>query len=193
MDFLALAARAEAGLPSVRPPPDSQRVFLYTVPDPEGGPYTISRLREAASSAGVTLFREGRAPKGEARRFYVTEPVPQALRPWTSLKARLMENAWLRRKRLSDILIAAAAGAEARGRARAVALPDPAKDREAYTAACARLRAMPPARRADVALETRRVASLMPDGRVDGLRRALDVLGSVPTRVGHPSERQEGR
>jgi hypothetical protein len=193
MDSLALAARAEAGLPSTKLPAVGLRAFLHAVPDPEGGPYTVSRLREAASSAGVALFREGRAPKGEVRRFYVAEPVHEALLPWTGPEARRAEDAWRARRSASDLLVAAAAGAEVRGRGRAVALPDPAKDLEGYAAARARLLAMSPTDRADTALETRRAARLMPDGRAGGLRRTLDVLGQAPARASRPLERLEGR
>jgi hypothetical protein len=191
MDSLALAARAEAGLPLAKPPPAGLRAFLYAVPDPEGGPYTVSRLREAAVSAGVPLFREGRAPKGAVRRFFVAEPVHDALLPWTSPDARRAEDAWCARRRASDRLLAAAASAEVRGRARAVALPEPAKDPEGYAAARARLLSMSPADRADTARETRRAARLMPDERAGGLRRALDVLGQAPARMSRPLERQE--
>jgi hypothetical protein len=191
MDSLALAARAEAGLPAAKPPPAGLRAFLYAVPDPEGGPYTVSRLREAAVSAGVSLFREGRVPKGEVRRFFVAEPVHDALLPWTSPDARRAEDAWCARRRASDRLLAAAASAEVRGRARAVALPDPAKDPKGYAAARARLLSLSPADRADTARETRRVARLMSGERAGGLRRALDVLGQAPARGPRPLERQE--
>lgn len=193
MDALDTVARAEAGLPPVVPPPPSARAVLHAVPDPEGGPWTVSRLREAAAGAGVVLFREGRVPRGEPRRFYVAEPVAPALVPWTGPAARAAEEGWRSRKAASDLLLAAAAGAEVRGRGRAVALPDPAKDPEGFAAARARLAAMPPADRAETALETRRAARLLPEGRAGGLRRALEVLGQAPSRAARPQERPEGR
>jgi len=193
MDALAAAARAEAGLPPSSPPPPSARVPLHAVPDPEGGPYTVSRLRAAAADAGVALFREGRAPRGEPRRFYVAEPVAEALLPWTGPEARAAEEGWRSRRTASDVLLAAAAGAEIRGRGRAMALPDPAKDPEGYAAARTRLAAMAPADRAETALETRRAARQLPEGRAGGLRRALEVLGQAPVRAPRPQERPEGR
>jgi len=193
MDVLAAAARAEAGLPPSSPPPFSARVPLHAVPDPEGGPYTVSRLRAAAAAAGVALFREERTPRGEPRRFYVAEPVVEALLPWTRPEARTAEERWRSRRAASEVLLAAAAGAEIRGRGRAVALPDPAKDPEGYAAARARLAAMPPADRAATALETRRALRLLPEGRAGGLRRALEVLGQVPFRAPRLQEHPEGR
>ena len=189
MDALAAAARAEAGLPPAAPPPPAARVVLHAVPDPEGGPWTVSRLRKAAVEAGVMLFREGRVPRGELRRFYVAEPVAPELVPWTGPAARAAEEGWRSRKVASDVLLAAAASAEIRGRGRAVALPDPAKDPEGFAAGRARLAAMPPADRAETALKTRRAARLLPEGSAGGLRRALEVLGQVSSRAARPQER----
>jgi hypothetical protein len=193
MDIRAAAARAEVGLPPSFPPPPSARAPLHAVPDPEGGPYTVSRLRAAAAEAGVTLFREGRAPRGGLRRFYVAEPVAEALLPWTGPEARTAEERWRSRRAASEVLLAAAANAEIRGRGRAVALPDPAKDPEGYAAARARLVAMAPADRAETALETRRAAHLLPEERAGGLRRALEVLGQTPFRAPRLQKRPEGR
>lgn len=193
MDALAAAAFAEAGRSPPSPPPPLARALLHAVPDPEGGPYTVSRLRAAAAEAGVALFREGRTPRGEPRRFYVAEPVAEALRPWTGPEARAAEEGWWSRRTASDVLLAAAASAEVRGRGRAVALPDPTKDPEGYAAARARLVAMAPADRAETALETRRAARRLPEGRAGGLRRAIEVLGRVPVRAPRPQQRPEGR
>lgn len=195
MDALDLAARTEAGLQKVVPPPSAPRVWFYAVPDPEGGPWTISRLRQTAAEVGVTLFRDKRGNGRNPRRFYAVEPVDPALMPWTGSDARAAEEQWLNRRTASHLLLMAAANSEIRGRGggRAIALPDPAKDPDGFVAGRTRLAALSLSDRFETALETRRVVRLLPEGRTGGLRRTLEVLQQVSSRSIRPQERPEGR